>query len=633
MMEQVSMRNFRCFKYVILFLTIVIILPVSLFYFLIENTSCVSGTNLPGVQHAVKTRELTKTLRALLRQDNIFSFTVSEEEINSVFSFMHRGMNRLDGAVDVIPKRINVTASLKIPHTPFGEYINVRFAIFPSDQGLEIANVSVGKIVIPGSVALHAGRLFVDLILGKKTGSLAVDTVEAVSINAQKVTLKLRPMQDWKERITRVKKQIKSLRDSVALLGDPLLVRIYYEKLIEIDQNLPAKKPVSLASYIGPLFELAQKRTGLPEEENQAAILALAMFLGHGIEESFIGPVRTPEMKKYKRSRRKVSLGSRTDLRLHFLVSAFLKILSDRGISHTVGEFKELMDSRKGGSGFSFIDLAADRAGVSFAEMATNRSGGARRTQKHLAREIQEKMFFPDITDLPEGLTQSEFERFYQNVESNEYRALVRAIDKCIARLPVYRPQHMDNSLVFEKYNISEVVSEQLTQFLFAKANKDKKKNQAPRESFHETQEMSKNKKLSSKQKPNLYSIPQVTPTEKRQPNASKVQSKTKTRYKQTTTRRENPLVTRLERKLSKLRGMYTENHPDVVTLRRRLNALRKEEEQPANTKKNAMTQRIESKLSALRQKYTENHPDVVALRRRLNALQKETELPKSSSP
>jgi hypothetical protein len=52
---------------------------------------------------------------------------------------------------------------------------------------------------------------------------------------------------------------------------------------------------------------------------------------------------------------------------------------------------------------------------------------------------LNEEVFFPDISELPEGLSKAAFEKYYGNVESREYRALVMAIDGCIDRLPAYR--------------------------------------------------------------------------------------------------------------------------------------------------------------------------------------------------
>lgn len=60
-------------------------------------------------------------------------------------------------------------------------------------------------------------------------------------------------------------------------------------------------------------------------------------------------------------------LAGRHDLALHFALSAgFCEILGPE-FAKSIGVFKENMDARKGGSGFSFVDLASDFAGVEFA--------------------------------------------------------------------------------------------------------------------------------------------------------------------------------------------------------------------------------------------------------------------------
>jgi hypothetical protein len=186
------------------------------------------------------------------------------------------------------------------------------------------------------------------------------------------------------------------------------------------------------------MAEAYQKSSsGKAEVENQAAILALAIYLGDTRFESFIGKVRTSDMKGNKLPHR-VVLAGRTDLRLHFIFSAALKIISDHNSSIAIGEFKELLDSDYTGSGFSFVDLAADRAGVRFATMATDSRGNAWRFQR-VMKDAREKDFFPDIANLIEGLNEHEFRTRYGDVNSREYQKIVAEIDRRLDLLPLYR--------------------------------------------------------------------------------------------------------------------------------------------------------------------------------------------------
>ncbi|MFQ5770690.1 MAG: hypothetical protein ACE5HX_09145, partial [bacterium] len=310
-----------------------------------------------------------------------------------------------------------------------------------SRSGLKFSQVKLGHIKIPGPVALFILRFMLNMALGKGQGTVAVNSVQSVIFEKEKVAFYLNARPELNlERLKFLKARLKGIRDYIAPLGDPLVVRLYYAKLIEIGQRQQGAKSISLARFMGPLFRLAYQRSvdADPADENHAAIMALSMFVGNYRFERLIGPVRTEEMKSYRLKTRNVVLHGRQDLRLHFIISAGLKLLADSGISYAVGEFKELMDAADGGSGFSFVDLAADRAGVRFAEVATDRSGGARRLQLLLAGATRENMFFPAVDDLPEGLSQNEFEELYGNVENADYRALLHQIDHRINHLPAY---------------------------------------------------------------------------------------------------------------------------------------------------------------------------------------------------
>ncbi len=162
-------------------------------------------------------------------------------------------------------------------------------------------------------------------------------------------------------------------------------------------------------------------------------MLALVIYFGDSRFERLTGLVRTGVLLVHRPALRGARLGGRGDLLLHFIISAGLKLVSDRGVAMTIGEFKELLDSAKGGSGFSFVDLAADRTGLRFAEAATDDPVGAVRLQNVLSGAEGEVAFFPRFTDLPEGLTDAAFKRRYGSVGDARYAAMVEEIDRRIA--------------------------------------------------------------------------------------------------------------------------------------------------------------------------------------------------------
>jgi hypothetical protein len=132
-------------------------------------------------------------------------------------------------------------------------------------------------------------------------------------------------------------------------------------------------------------------------------------------------------------------LAGRRDLLKHFLVSGGIKLMSDAQFGFAVGEFKEMLDANSGGSGFSFIDLAADRSGLNFAEQATGSEADAKRFQLRILSITSEDDFFPQIDLLEEGLSEKRFIDQYGHVDSERYHEVVELIDQRLADLPLYQ--------------------------------------------------------------------------------------------------------------------------------------------------------------------------------------------------
>ena len=97
------------------------------------------------------------------------------------------------------------------------------------------------------------------------------------------------------------------------------------------------------------------------------------------------------------------------------------------------------MKDSEGPSGFSFTDIGADRAGVRFAKQSIASPASARAMQRALARPIEEAQFFPQVRDLPEGLSEAEFRRRYGDINSVEYQRMIAEIDRRIVAIPLYR--------------------------------------------------------------------------------------------------------------------------------------------------------------------------------------------------
>jgi hypothetical protein len=171
-------------------------------------------------------------------------------------------------------------------------------------------------------------------------------------------------------------------------------------------------------------------------EQNRAAILALGIAVGHERLARLAGLDRRSELARNAAALRSgAALGGREDWARHFSLSAALTVLGGPLVSEAGGLVKEELDAFvSGGSGFSFGDLAADRAGVRFAGAAVGSETAARAMQSRLSEGFNSSLLFPTASDLPEDLTVEDFRRHFGGVGDERYRLKVREIEALLDR-------------------------------------------------------------------------------------------------------------------------------------------------------------------------------------------------------
>lgn len=215
---------------------------------------------------------------------------------------------------------------------------------------------------------------------------------------------------------------------------DPALLRTAYERL---RQGHAARPDTSLAAHLRRLFA-APPPGADAVEYNRAALVALAVFAvdprarrlgGEAAFEAIPAPIVPPELH----------LGGRPDLAKHFVLSAAMAVAVDPRFTRAIGEWKELDDSLPGGSGFSFVDLTADRAGLHLGRAAID-PAMAGTVAGRLAEATDAALFPAAARKLDEGLSDTEFRRRYRGIEATSYAAKVGRVDGMLADLPLYAP-------------------------------------------------------------------------------------------------------------------------------------------------------------------------------------------------
>lgn len=186
-----------------------------------------------------------------------------------------------------------------------------------------------------------------------------------------------------------------------------------------------------LPAAVQALFALARSRGGDALAERRSALLALALHTSGRSAASLL-----PEAESWpKLPPLALTLRGRADLGQHFAASALIAAHAGAHWANAVGLAKEVRDAR-GGSGFSFTDLMADRAGTRLGERI---AAGNDEVAAMLASKITGEDLLPAIDGLAEFMPEAEFVRRYGGVGSPAYEAVLADIDARIAALELYR--------------------------------------------------------------------------------------------------------------------------------------------------------------------------------------------------
>lgn len=378
-------------------------------------------------------------------------------DINAAFALASRSLPGFRGVAQQQGSVLTTLMSLplQLPLLNRTYYLNAQILLSGNEQSVRIEQVQLGSLSLPGATALGLLEWTANRIWGPGKGAELLATVRSASFHATGVAVELQPPAGWT--MDRVKQSglafYREVSGSNALAP---LVELYYQHALNLAQQHSDSQ--SLTLYLQAMFQLAAQRTaaqdaaqglnqtadavittptGYAQQENKAALLALARLLGgRHLQLLVIG--RSDETRKPPR----VTLARRPDLQQHFIYSAALQLMANQMLSDTVGQAKELLDSIKGGSGFSFVDLLADRAGIKFAHIATASDASARAMQQFWRQPRTEKEIFPSKQHLPEGISQRDFEATYTGIESQAFRQIVADIDARLMALPLYQLSH-----------------------------------------------------------------------------------------------------------------------------------------------------------------------------------------------
>lgn len=341
----------------------------------------------------------------------------------AVAKFVTGGIH-VDLSVDALDTQLSIAAPGALPHAWF----NTRFKLERAGQGFRAREWRCGSLPLPDWLTNGIAQFIHHLAKKWDPYDTAWNSVEKISVSPVELSVAFNWQQELKDQLRHTGKLV--LFDD----AEQRRLRFYHERLFAMSNEINRRS--SLKDVLARLFHSASERSedaGQAVLENRALLSALALHLAHVQTNNFLaepGSELTYGWLFFP------TLRGREDLARHFAISAGITALSDSRLSDAAGLFKELKDSQ-GGSGFSFADLAADRAGTRLAELALNPDFSLQ-AQQILMSTKSESVFMPDIRQLPEGLQEREFTDFYQDLDNHAYRDLRAEIERRINACGLY---------------------------------------------------------------------------------------------------------------------------------------------------------------------------------------------------
>ncbi len=402
---------------------------------LTAGTLALQTTPLVAQRSAVATSDVQRALDIMRAHDPrrarpgaLQMVVATEADLELLLNHAASRLLNAQGRVQLAHGTASVQASIEWTALPWagwpGRWLNVQAQVQETGSLPVLSSLRLGRLPVPPSLAQWLLPRVPRLLGLDLDPAIAGDVLRTVKFLKGRVHVVYAWQGDTTARVL----------DSLVPPAERERLRVYAQRLRELTLANGPGWQVSLARLMGPMFALAQQRSadgGDAAAENRAALMVLTLFAnGRSVSSVLPGAEDMPRPRWLR-----VTLAGRSDFPRHFLVSAALATESTSPLSKAVGLYKELADAR-GGSGFSFNDMAANLAGTRFGEAAVNE---AEALQARVARGVDEASFMPATADLPEFLNEAEFRRRYGGVQAPAYREQLAEIESRVAGLPLFR--------------------------------------------------------------------------------------------------------------------------------------------------------------------------------------------------
>lgn len=328
------------------------------------------------------------------------------------------------GSAQVILADGNAVIHLSLPMAtiPINGYINLAASVMEVDGKPQLQSVQVGKLMLPDVLTQALALQFMDWLRQSDEYKAGLDSLKRIKLSRNELSIVYR----WAGGFS------KGMRASI--IDKQERERLLRYQSILAANSIRNEAVMPLSEILPPLVRVAAARSvnGDALAENRAAILVVAFHvLGVSLKRIL------PEAANWPRAApQNITLDGRDDFAKHFMASAAIAAYADTMLSDAIGLYKEIEDSLHG-SGFSFNDIAADRAGTKFGEKAVISEASALQLQHRVVSGLKDADLMPLWSDLPEFMSAMEFKQRFGGIDTPAYQGMMQKIEQRVAALRV----------------------------------------------------------------------------------------------------------------------------------------------------------------------------------------------------
>lgn len=372
-------------------------------------------------EHIARAKYIVDAHRFQARPGMLVMTKVRSSDVDLAANYLANRFAKGSAQVGLADRNATIRLSLPLPYAP-GGYLNIEATLVETRGLPQPQSVQIGKLPLPDALSEIFASQLVRWLRHSPEYRTGYDSLRLVKISPEQLSILYR----WEGSLSR------EVRASVIDKEERERLLRYQTLLMENSKQFAGS--VSLSQVLPPLARDAvrQSKAGDTAAENRAVILVATFYvLGMSLEQLLPEAAAWPRPVPHV-----ITIDGRDDFAKHFMVSATIAAYAGTALADAIGLYKEVEDSRSG-SGFSFNDLAADRAGTKFGEKSVASRGAAQELQSRVASGLADSDLMPGWSDLPEFMSEAEFKRRFGGIDAPAYQRIMQKIEQRVAALPV----------------------------------------------------------------------------------------------------------------------------------------------------------------------------------------------------